>query len=94
MFAKARLKELDEAKRLVVVQSDIHRGLFRFETAALYGRFANLRSARARITASRPLLVAAAAVAGVLATRHWRTLAQWAPSVLTGWRWFRRLAGK
>jgi hypothetical protein len=93
MFAKARLRELDDTKRLVVLQSDIHRGLLQLESAAVRERLAGFLSARQKLAARGPLLIAGAAVAGVLAVRHWRTLARWAPSVLAAWRWWRALRG-
>jgi hypothetical protein len=93
MFSQARLKELDDAKRLVVLQSDIHRGLLRLESAALCRRFTGLRAPPDELAANRPLILAGAAVAGVLAVRYWRTLARWAPSLLTVWRWWRSVRG-
>jgi len=94
MFAEARLKELDEAKRLVVLQADVHRGLLQLESAVLREQLARLRSVGGTVTANRPLLIAGAAVAGLLAARHWRALARWVPSVLVAWRWWRRLRSR
>lgn len=91
MFAQARLRDLAAAKRLVVLQSDIYRGLVQVEGAALRERLAKVRTAREKVLANRPLLLAGAAVAGVLAVRHWRALARWAPSILTAWRWWKSL---
>jgi hypothetical protein len=91
MFAKEQLKELAEAKRLVVLQSDIHRGLLRVEGALLAERLAGVRAARKKLAANRPLLLGGAVIATVLAIRHWRALARWAPSVLTVWKWWNSL---
>ncbi len=75
MFAKARLKELDDVKRMVVLQSDIHRGLLQIESTALCERFARFDAARAKLKTHRPLLVAVALFGGFLATRRWPVLA-------------------
>jgi len=85
---------LNETKRLVLLQSDIHRGLLQLETAVWRGRFAELRSIGAKVATHSPLLIAGAAVVGLLAMRHWRTLARWGPSVLTAGRWFRGFRGR
>jgi hypothetical protein len=94
MFAKARLKELDDIKRMTVLQADTYRSLLQLESAAICERLDSLRSVRAKVAANRPLLLVGATIAGVLALRHWQTLARWAPSVFAAWRWSRRLLGK
>jgi hypothetical protein len=89
MFAEPRLKELEDAKRLVLLQAEIHRGLLRLECQTLFDRFGRLSSAGVGAAASPPLVIAGTAVAGVLAVRYWRTLLKHAPAVLAAWRWWR-----
>jgi hypothetical protein len=91
MFPEARLKEIEQAKRLVVLQSDIHRGLIGLETTSLRACLPDLGAARARLAASPPLMVATAVVAGMFAVRYWRKLAKHAPALFTLWRWWRSL---
>ena len=94
MLARRRLSELAEARRLVVLQADLHRNLLRLETETLRERFAGLTAARDRLWSGRPVWVAGAVLAGVLAVSRWRTLLRWAPAAATVYRWFRRFAAK
>jgi len=87
MFAK-KLNALAERKRLIVLESDLHRSLVELECAQLRAR---LDSARAGIRLGGPWLLAGGAVAGLVAARHWRGLARWAPRALAAWRWVQRL---
>jgi hypothetical protein len=89
MFAK-QLNELAERRRLLVMESDLHRSLLILERENLRARLAGLRAARERVAAGSPLLIAGGAVAGLLAMRHWRKLARWMPAALTVLRWVRR----
>jgi hypothetical protein len=87
MFAK-RLNDLTERKWLIVLESDLHRSLVELECANLRAR---LDSTRARIWSGSPWLLAGGAVAGLVAARHWRGLARWAPTALAAWRWVQGL---
>ncbi len=87
MFAK-RLNELTERKRLIVLEADLHRSLVELECASVRAR---LDSARAGIRLGGPWLLAGGAVAGLVAARHWRGLACWAPTALAAWRWVQGL---
>ena len=94
MSARQKLNELAEAKRLLVLQGDLHRSLLRLETDDLRERFAGLTTVREKLVSGRPLLVAGAVLAGVLAMRRWRTLLRWAPTAVAAYRWLRRLTAK
>ena len=94
MLARRRLSELAEAKRLVVLQADLHRNLLRLETDTLRERLAGLTGTRDKLWSGRPVWVAGAVLAGVLAVSRWRALLRWAPAVVTAYRWFRRFAAK
>jgi len=85
----SRIRELEAAKRLVVLQSDLHRQLIQMETTALRKRLTGTGVADGRTIPSRPILAAASVITGLLAYRHWRALARWAPSVFAAWRWWR-----
>ncbi|MBI5384512.1 MAG: hypothetical protein HZA90_07460 [Verrucomicrobia bacterium] len=88
------MKELDQAKRLVVLQADLHRHLLQLEAVALRERLAGLGAARATLKSPRPLLVAAGVVAGLLALRKGRALARWMRTAFTAWRWLRRFTAE
>lgn len=94
MFAQSRLRELESAKRIEVLKSDLHRGILRVECAKVGERLCGFRSTWTRMGVGRPLLLVAAAVAGGLAVRHWKTVVRWAPSALAAWRWVRRRPGQ
>ncbi len=87
MFAK-RLNDLTERKRLIVLEADLHRSLVKLECANLRAR---LDSACAGIRSGSPWLLVGGAVAGLVAARHWRGLARWAPTALAAWRWVQGL---
>jgi hypothetical protein len=89
MFAK-QMTELAERRRLLVVEADLHRSLIGLERENLRARLTDLQTARERVAAGSPLLIAGGAVAGLLAVRHWRKLARWIPVALTVLRWVRR----
>jgi hypothetical protein len=80
-------------QRLLVLESDLQRGLLRMETALLRERLGWLGEVRKSLPIGRPWLMVGAAVAGWFAVRHWRTAARWLPTALTAWRWVRRVAG-
>jgi len=88
------LKDLREAKRLVMLQSDIHRGLLEVECLALREYVAWPWGARGKAVASRPLRLAGAALAGVLAVRYGRKLVKFMLPVLAAWRWWHSLQHK
>ena len=94
MFAGRRLKELADARRLLVLQGDLHRSLLRLETEALRERLAGLAGTRDPTWSGRPVWVAGAVLAGVLAVSRWRRLLGWAPAAVAAYRWFRRFAAK
>lgn len=94
MLSHSRLRELEAAKRLVVLQSDLHRQLLQMETAAWRERLTRAGVAIGGTTPSRPVLAAASVIAGLLAFRHWRALARWAPSAFAAWRWWRSFIQK
>ena len=94
MFSGQRLKDLADARRSLVLQGDLHRSLLRLETAALRERFAGLVAPRDSLLSRRPLWVAGAVLAGVLAVRRWRALLRWAPTAVAAYRWFRRLTAR
>lgn len=94
MSADKRLTELADAKRLLVLQADLHRNLIRLEGEALRERFAALTAVGRTLEASRPLLFAGVALAGVLALRRGGALLRWGPVVIAGYRWLGRLLKK
>jgi len=93
MFAQARLKELAEARRLLVMQSDIHRGLIRLEIASWTGSLDGLDSVRAKIAGHPRLASLGAVLSGLLLMRYRRALVRWTFLGLMSWRLLRRFVG-
>jgi hypothetical protein len=93
MFGKEELKELDERKRLLLLEADLHRSLIELECVNLRKQFAPLGEARDRIAAGGPWLFAGSTIAGVLALRHWRSVIRWAPLAMSTMRWLKRFRG-
>lgn len=83
------MNELAERRRLLVMEADLHRSLIRWEFAGFADRFVHLQTARARLSANSPLLIAGGAVAGLLTVRHWRTMKRWMSVALVALRWIR-----
>ena len=94
MLAGQRLKDLADARRLVVLRADLHRSLLRHEADALRERFASLAGTCSNPASGRPVWIAGAILAGLLATRRWRTLVRWAPTAVAAYRWLHRLTTK
>lgn len=88
MSARHQLNELAERRRLLVLESGLHRALVQLECEHFRSRFAELRSLRGQLAGHTPLLMGAAGVAGLLAMRHWRRVVAWMPLVLRGLRIF------
>jgi hypothetical protein len=94
MSARKRLTGLAEAKRLLVLQGDLHRTLLRIEGYALRERLADLAMVSEKSRRGRPLVLAGSVLAGILAVRRWRALLRWAPAAVAGYRCLNRLFAK
>lgn len=94
MFAKEKLIELAERRRLLVLEADLHRNLIALESEGLRARVLELQAMRERVAAGGPWLVAGSAVAGLLAVRHWRKWLRWVPTAFTALRWVQSLKGR
>lgn len=93
MFAKQRLNELAERRRLLVMEADLHRSLIGLERERFRERLAGLRAAREKVASNSPWLVAVSTVAGLLALRHRSKLVRWITAALTAFRWAQSLKG-
>jgi hypothetical protein len=83
--------ELEERKRLLVLQADLHRTELRAELASVRARLQWVQSARDKVGAASPWLALGAGVAGILAARKWRNVVRWIPTALAAVRWIRKL---
>lgn len=90
MPAKRSLTELEQRKRLLVLEGDLHRAVVRAEYASARDRLGSLRQARSQLRRAGPWLAVGASAVGLLAATRWRRLARWIPAALTAWRWVRR----
>ena len=82
------MNQLAERKRLIVLQSDLHRHLLALECANLRARLA---AARAKLWTMAPWVLGGGAVAALLAARRRRGLARWISGALTVWRLWKQL---
>lgn len=89
MHPREGLAGLQEAKRLLALQGDIHRALLRQEYAALRKRYGRLAGAPQTLSGSPVLLAGGAVLAGLLVSRYRRAWVKWIPPLLTVWRWWR-----
>ena len=87
MFAK-ELNELAQRKRLILLESSLHRGLLEAECLALR---AQLESVQSVFDTGRRWFHWGEAAAGWLTTRRGAGLAHWVSAALAAWRWIRRL---
>jgi hypothetical protein len=91
MFGQRQLNGLRERKRLLILQSDLHRALLRSECVSASERLRWLNEARDKVRSASPWLAVGAGIAGLVAASRGRTVAKWIPTVLTAWRWLRTL---
>lgn len=91
MFAQARLTEIAARKRLLVAQSHLQRTAVEVQFVQAAARLGWVASAGQKLRSHAGWLIPGAAVAGLLAARHWRPLAKWIPIGISAWRWFQRL---
>jgi hypothetical protein len=83
--------ELQERKRLLVLQSELDRASLCVECARLGARLSWMQNTQEKVRSASPWLALGAAAVGLLAARRGRKLARWLPTVLTVWRWIQRL---
>ena len=91
MSAQKQLNELAERKRLLVLQSDLHRALLQTEVVNARAQLQWMAQVRAKLSASPWWLAGGGAAAGLLLTRNWRTALKWLPAGLAAWRWLRKM---
>ena len=81
------MNDLSERKRLLVMESDLHRAVIALECAALREQ---INSARSSAQSLRTWLVAGSAVAGLVAAETRSRLTRLLPLALSAWRWWRK----
>lgn len=94
MLAKQELKDLAERRRLLLLESDLHRSIIQLECENIRKRLTALNATRERMKSGGPWVVAGGAVASVFALRHWRKVLKWAPTALTAMRWVKSLRSR
>ncbi len=88
MPANEAINELTDRKRLLILQSDLHRSLIGVELAQSRARLERTAQLCTGV-ANHPWLVGGvAAVAGILGVRNWRVALKWLPAGLAAWRWY------
>ena len=86
MSGKRQLREFKEAKRLLVLEADLHRTLRRAECASIGARLSWVQQAREKVRSASPWLAVGATAIGILAAWRWRSQARWIPTVLAAVR--------
>jgi hypothetical protein len=86
MFSE-EINSLKERKRLIVLQSELYRGVIGLESAALKAR---LESARTMVQTGRRWVLAAGTIAGLLAAWRGRGMTKWISTAIEAWRWFQK----
>lgn len=83
--------ELADRKRLLILQSDLHRALIGAEVARASAQLERADQWRTGMASHPWLLGGIATVAGFLGVRHWRSALKWLPAGLAAWRWYDKL---
>ncbi len=86
MVYDQEMTDLEETRRLLVLQADMRRATLQLELTSLRERLGWLGGARQTAKASRSWLIGAAAVLGFLAMRYRGGVARWLPAILAAWR--------
>jgi hypothetical protein len=90
MLDQGPMNELQERKRLLVLQGDLHRALLQAEAMKLRSQLDWLTDARQKAKSASPWLAVGAGALGLVAASKWRSLATWAPTALMAWRWVQK----
>lgn len=91
MPAQQQLNNLAERRRLLLLESELHRSIIRLECENIRKRLGGLNAARERMKAGGTWMMAGGAVASVFALRHWKTMVRWAPVAVSAVRWVKSL---
>jgi hypothetical protein len=84
------MTHLQERKRLVMLQADLHRALLRAEVATVRARWSWVKDVRETARGASPWWAVGAAVVGFLAAGRGRGVARWIPMALAVWKAIRR----
>lgn len=85
------MTELEERKRLLILQAGLHRATLRAECVRVRARFNWMSETRQKLGAAGPWLALGAGALGILAARRWRAVARWIPTALAVLRWIKKL---
>jgi hypothetical protein len=84
------MTELQERKRLIVLQSDLHRALVRAEVANVRAQWGWLIGARAQARSAGLWLGLGTSALGLWAAWRGHRLARWIPAAQAAWTWYRK----
>ncbi len=91
MPAKRSMNELAERKRMLVLQSDLHRALLQAECAAFRDRLEGFKEVRERARSASPWVIAGAAAMGLVTVWRGRKLARMIPMAVAAWKTWKSL---
>ena len=86
MFSGSKLKELEEAKQLLIAQAELHRSMLRMEAAGWTSRLARIQGVRDSLMSYKGIIMTVAAGAGLIAATRGRSVFRWIPTALSMWR--------
>lgn len=86
MVYDQKMTDLEEMRRLLALQADMHRATLQLELTSLRERLGWLGQPLQVAKASRSWLIGAAAVLGFLAMRYRGGVARWLPAIFAAWR--------
>lgn len=92
MPARHERDELAKRRRLLVLETGLHRAALRAEASRIRDGLGWVTQTRSKLRAAAPWFALAAAVAGVVAAGRWRRLASWIPAGIAAWRFGRGLS--
>lgn len=91
MFAPRQMTELQQRKRLLVLEADLHRAMLCAGVANVRERLDWLQAAREQARSAGPWLGLGAAALGLLVAWRGRKLARWIPTALAAWASIQKL---
>lgn len=90
MAVSKELSELAERKRLLLLESRMHRDLLSLEAGRLQERLDRLSGVWKQTQRLAPWVLAGSAAAGAVGGRKWAGVLRLAPKAWALWRWLRR----
>ncbi len=89
MFSGSKLAGLEQTRRLLKAEAELHRNVLRTEAEGWRARFERVGRVGASLASHKGMVTAVAAGVGLLAVKKGRSFFRWIPAALNGWRTIR-----